>query len=151
MKIAESLLLKADMDSKIGSLTERIKKYSVVQEGSKPHEDPLNLIKKVHGIIADRFELMRRIEAANARVKTADGRTVADALNDQDVLRCQSHVLKEAIAATQKEPDRYRLTELKWVAVINVENIQKQLDDLAKKIREVNAVIQETNWKEELE
>jgi len=151
MKIAEALLLKADMDSKITSLTERIKKYAVVQEGTEPHEDPRKLIKKVNGVTADRFDLARRIQAANARAKTADGRSVSDVLLHREMLRWQSHVIKQAIEATQKEPDRYRLAELKWVSVIDVEKMQKQLDDFSKRLREANAAIQEANWREDLE
>jgi hypothetical protein len=151
MKIAEALLLKADMDTKITSLTDRIKKYAVVQEDTVPDEDPTKLIKKVSGVIADRFELILRIQAANARVKTADGRVLSDVLTHRDMLRWQAHIIKQAVDATQKEQDRYRPTELKWVSVIDVEKMQKQLDGFAKRLREVNAAIQEANWREDLE
>ena len=51
----------------------------------------------------------------------------------------------------QKEPDRYSMAEIKWVATLKVANLQKQSEGLAKTIRELNASIQETNWKSELE
>jgi len=55
-----------------------------------------------------------------------------------------------AIGATQKEPDRYSVREIKWVAAVDVAKLQKQSEDLARQIRELNAKIQETNWKIEL-
>jgi hypothetical protein len=43
------------------------------------------------------------------------------------------------------------MAEIKWVATMKVANLQKQSDDLAKTIRELNASIQQTNWTSELE
>ena len=43
MKLAEALLLRADMQKKLASLRERIVANAVVQEGDKPHEDPEKL------------------------------------------------------------------------------------------------------------
>ena len=42
------------------------------------------------------------------------------------------------------------MAEIKWVATVDVSKLQKQSDDLAKRLREVNALIQETNWRAEL-
>jgi hypothetical protein len=42
------------------------------------------------------------------------------------------------------------MKEIKWVATVSVANLQKQSDDLSKKIRALNVVIQETNWAVEI-
>ena len=52
-----------------------------------------------------------------------------------------------AIAGTRKEPDRYGVREIKWVAKLPVAKLQKQSEDLAKQIRELNVEIQQANWK----
>ena len=44
MKLAEALLLRSDLQKKIASLKERIARYSVVQEGDRPAEDPKALL-----------------------------------------------------------------------------------------------------------
>jgi hypothetical protein len=49
-----------------------------------------------------------------------------------------------------KEPDRYSLKEIKWVATINVSDYQKRMDDYSKKIRDLNINIQAANWKFEI-
>jgi len=37
------------------------------------------------------------------------------------------------------------------VATVDVAKLQKQCDDLSKQLRELNVLIQETNWKVEVE
>ena len=46
MKIAEALLLRADIKKKLASSRTRIGTNAVVQEGEQPHEDPNQLIKE---------------------------------------------------------------------------------------------------------
>jgi cell fate (sporulation/competence/biofilm development) regulator YmcA (YheA/YmcA/DUF963 family) len=50
MKLAEALLLRADVQKKLESLRERISKNTVVQEGEKPSEDPNELLERVTAI-----------------------------------------------------------------------------------------------------
>lgn len=45
MKLAEALLLRGEMQTKIASLHQRVTNNAVVQEGEQPHEDPRELIK----------------------------------------------------------------------------------------------------------
>jgi len=40
--------------------------------------------------------------------------------------------------------------EIKWKATLDVSKLQKQADDLAKSIRELNGAIQQANWSAEL-
>jgi hypothetical protein len=49
-----------------------------------------------------------------------------------------------------RDPDRYSMSEIKWVACIDVRSLQKQSDDIARHVRELNLLIQETNWKTDL-
>jgi len=67
------------------------------------------------------------------------------------VFRSRRSLLQAAVAATKNEPERYSVREIKWVAKLDVQRLQRQSEDLSKKIRELNARIQETNWKVELE
>ena len=62
----------------------------------------------------------------------------------------QHSLLSHAVAQSVREPDRYSRKEIKWVATMKVKGLQKQIEDLAKKIRQLNGAIQETNWKTEL-
>jgi hypothetical protein len=147
MKLAEALLLRADLQKKIASLRERVVANAVVQEGDKPHEDPTTLMSEAFGAIDKLETLVSKINETNLRAKLADGRTLTAAIARRDTLAAQHALITAAIAGCRKEPDRYGVREIKWVATLKVAKLQKQSDDLAKKIRELNALIQEANWK----
>jgi hypothetical protein len=151
MKIAEALLLRADMQKKLASLRERIGQNAVVQEGDKPHEDPSKLIKEAFAVQEEMESLIFRINQANLQNHLPDGRSLTEAIARRETLAAQHSLLQHAITNTQREPDRYSMTEIKWVSMLKVGSLQKQAEDLAKKIRELNAAIQEVNWKAELE
>jgi len=145
------MLLRADIRKKSASLRIRIGQNAVVQQGDEPHEDPTKLIEEAFSLLKEYESLVFRINQANMHNMLPDGRSLTQAIAHRDTVAAQHSLLQHAIANTQKEPDRYSNTEIKWVATLKVGNLQKQSEDLAKKIRELNAAIQETNWKVELE
>lgn len=151
MKLAEALLLRADLQKKIASLQSRISQYASVQQGDKPHEDPAKLMKEATGVIEEFEKLVILINTANLEHKLKDGRSLTFALARRDTLIRRHSLLQSAIGGSSKQPDRYGVKEIKWVAVMNVAGLQKQADDLSKKIRELNADIQEANWRIEIE
>lgn len=151
MKIAEALLLRADMQKKLASFRERIARNAVIQEGESPHEDPQHLLNEAIALLKEMETLVFQINQTNASVTLADGRSLTAAIAHRDTLAGQHSVLQHAIASTQREPDRYSMSEIKWVSTLKVASLQKQADDVAKSLRELNAQIQETNWKYELQ
>jgi hypothetical protein len=151
MKLAEALVLRADTQKKLASLRQRIGSNSVVQDGNQPSEDPNELLKEAFGVLNELRELIGKINAANAANKLPDGRTLTEAIAQRDELAQQHSLMQHAIASSSKEPDRYSMKEIRWVACVDIKKLQKQSDDLAKKIRELNLMIQETNWATDLE
>jgi hypothetical protein len=151
MKLAEALLLRSDMKKKLASLRERIAANAVVQDKEKPQENPAQLMKEAAGILGEAEGLVLQINAANAASKASDGRSLAQLVARRDTLVQQHSLLQVAVQGARKEPDRYSMKEIKWVATVDVAKLQKQSDDLSKKIRELNALIQETNWRVEIE
>ena len=147
MKLAEALLLRSDLQKKSASLRERIVASAVVQEGDKPHEDPNELMKQAFDVHAQLEKLVADINGTNIGAKLPDGRTLTEAMALRDTLTSNHGLLHAAIAATRKEPSRYGAREIKWVSVVPVSKLQKQSDDIAKKLRTLNGMIQETNWK----
>ncbi len=151
MKLAEALLLRADMLKKLASLRERIAQNAVVQDGEKPYEDPTELLAQAAGVIAEQEKLVVQINATNIASRLSDGRTLAQAVAARNALAQRHSLLVASIAAVQKEPDRYSVREIKWKATLDVAKLQKQIEDLAKQIRELNAAIQQANWKVDLQ
>lgn len=150
MKLAEALLLRGDMQKKITSLRERIVSNGLVQEGDKPAEDPNALLKEAFEVADELEKLVISINRANLQHKLADGRTITEAIARRDTLAQRHSLLQSAIKATKEEPNRYSMREIKWVSTVSVSKLQKQSEDLAIKLREINALIQETNWKVDL-
>lgn len=150
MKLAEALMLRGDMQKKVAALRERIVRNSLVQEGSTPLEDANALLLEAFGVIHELEKLVTAINTINLSSKLPDGRSLTAAMAHRDSLVQQHAILQAAIAATHKEPDRYSAREIKWMTALNIVSLQKQSEDLARRIRELNANIQETNWKVDL-
>ncbi len=150
MKIAEALILRADMQKKLASLKQRIGNNVIVQEGDVPHEDPAALMAQAFAAQDELEALVVRINLANQTHALADGRVLSQAVAHRDTLVARHALISHAVASTHKEPDRYSHKEIKWQAVIKVASLQKQADDLAQAIRNLNIAIQEANWKAEL-
>jgi len=146
MKLAEALLLRADLMKKLASLRQRIVANAVVQEGDEPHEDPKQLMSEAFGAMEELAGLVARLHETNLTAKLPDGRTLTRAIAERGRLESQHALLTAALAGTKKEPDRYGVREIKWVATLKVPKLQKQADNIAKKLRELNAQLQETNW-----
>ena len=150
MKIAEALILRSDMQKKLASLKQRIGNNVIVQEGDAPHEDPAALIAQAFAVQDELEKLVVNINQANQTHALADGRKLAVAVAQRDTLVARHALITHAVGSTAKEPDRYSMKEIKWKAVIKVAALQKQADDLAQAVREINVAIQEANWKAEL-
>lgn len=151
MKLAEALLLRGDMQKRLASLQARIARNVLVQEGSKPSEDPAVLLKEAAGVIDELETLVIAINTANLKHTLPDGRSLTAAIAHRDNLSQRHATWQAAIDGAQREPDRYSSREIKWVTTVQVSKLQKQIEDLAKQIRTLNAAIQETNWQVELE
>ena len=150
MKLAEALLLRADLNKNLASLRERINRNAIVQEGETPKEKVEDLLAEATSVLEEQQKLVRTINAANESTKLADGRLLADVLALRDTVIARHSLLTATIAATHKDVDRYSQREIKWIAQIDVANLQKQADDLSRKIREVNVTVQAANWQIEI-
>lgn len=77
MKLAEALLLRADIQKKLSSLQVRAQKYAVVQEGERPAEDPKELLRQIEAVAG---ELQQLVFAINRRgIPPHSGRVVGSA------------------------------------------------------------------------
>jgi hypothetical protein len=150
MKLAEALLLRADMQKKLASLQARAQKYAVVQEGEHPAEDPQAVLGQIAAVASDLQQLVFGINRANLQHKIASGESLTEALARRDSLALRHRIVQSVIDVCAKPPERYGVKEIRWVTTVNVAALQQEVDDLAKQIRELNAAIQEAGWKVEL-
>jgi hypothetical protein len=151
MKLAEALLLRADLQKKLASLQSRVQKYVFVQEGEQPAEDPVAILRESDEVAEQLRRLVFVINRANLGNTIRSGETITEALATRDSLVSRHSILLSAIDACGRPPERYGVKEIRWVATVEVGKLQGQVDGLAKQIRELNASIQEAGWRVELE
>jgi len=151
MKLAEALLLRADIQKKLASLRERIRKYTVVQEGEKPAEDPRQLLEQVTAVAERLQRLIFAINEANFTGQTARGRSLTAALAEREILLLRHSILQATAESAAKPPERYGVKEIRWIKTVDVARLQQAADELAQQIREVNAEIQAANWQIEIQ
>ena len=152
MKLAEALILRADCQKRIAQLKSRLLVNAKVQEGDAPAETPQELIAELGRVSTELLDLIKRINRTNSNSATAfAGRgTISDALAERDVLALQRAAYAELAQTAAISHGRFTRSEVKYVSTINVAEIQKRADELAKNYRDLDGRIQELNWQTEL-
>ena len=146
MKLAEALVLRADAQKKLAQLRQRLLLSARYQEGERPPEDPQALLDDVERIAAELEDLIRRINRTNSQTEFGDGLTMSDALARRDVLSVRRGIYADVAQAASVRQDRYSRSEVKFVAAMDVAELQREVDRLSKEYRELDARIQARNW-----
>ena len=149
MKLAEALQERADLNRKIEELRRRLNNCILVQEGEEPAEDPAVLLKELDSAV-DRLEtLMAQINLTNCRTK-AEGMTLTELIAKKDALQLRLSAYRDLVYTAGQSTSRARGTEIKVKAVLKASELQKQADAMAKELRRLDNLLQETNWKTKL-
>ncbi|WP_412743702.1 DIP1984 family protein [Krasilnikovia sp. MM14-A1004] len=154
MKLAEALALRADAARRAEQLRARVAASARYQEGEAPAEDAAVLLTEAAEVLGELESLIRRINRTNAGTPLGTGGgTLTDALARRDVLRLRHATVSSAADAAAGDGQRgYRQlrSELKMIPALPVAELRAQADDLARQLREVDTLIQRTNWEVDL-
>ena len=150
MKLAEALILRADCQKRIAQLKARLLTNARVQEGDAPAENPPELISELGRVSTELLDLIKRVNRTNSGTAFAGRGSISDALADRDVIALQRAAYAELAQTAAITQGRLTRSEVKYVATINVAEIQKRADEFAKNYRDLDARIQELNWQTEL-
>ena len=150
MKLAEALIRRADCQKRFEQLKARLILNAKVQEGDVPAETPAELLAELARVANELLEFIKRINKTNSVTVFSAGETLSDVLAARDVLALQRAAYAEMAQAASITQGRYTRSEVKYVATVNVADLQKRVDELAKNYRELDARIQELNWQTEL-
>lgn len=150
MKLAEALLLRNDLQTKLASLQQRINNNVLVQEGDQPSEEPNVLLSNAFAVNIELHDLIKRIHSTNAQAISINGSSLLEVLNARDRLISQHRIVQQAIDNSRRENGRYSSSEIRWVKVISVSELQKQADEISAKLRQNNLEIQASNWQIDL-
>lgn len=149
MKLAEALTLRADLQKRIAQLKIRLLANAKVQEGDTPAEDPVLLLQELDDNTAQLETLIRQINKTNNST-LVDGASLVDLIARKDVLTLKISILRDFVQLAANKLDRYSNTEIKVFSTINVAEKQREIDALAKELRELDTRLQGLNWATDL-
>ncbi len=121
-----------------------------VQVGEQPAEDPTALLAEVEGTFARLVELVSSINRTNARTAFSEKLTISDAIAERDATGKKRDLYAGVADAASTRQDRYSKSEVKFFATIPIAELQRKVDDLSKRFRELDTKLQELNWSTEL-
>lgn len=145
MKIAEALILRADIQKRISQLKTRLNNNAKVQENEEPAENPEFLLTELDDLISQLNDLIIKINRTNTLSKI-DGISLVELIAKKNTLSQKTGILREFIEIASQKINLYSSTEIKVFSTVNVPAQQKQLDKLSKEIRETDTKLQQANW-----
>ena len=146
MKLGEALARRSDLQKRLAQLGVRLRESAVVQEGSQPPESPADLLAEVDRLADELEQLIAHINRTNSATRLPSGVTLTEALARRDVLALRHGVLYQAAEAAAQTQARYIRSEIRIVRLVDVAAVRAQLDDLARRRRELDTEIQGHNW-----
>ncbi|MFB2556408.1 DIP1984 family protein [Herbiconiux liangxiaofengii] len=151
MRLAEALLERADLQKRTAALQERVVANAFYQEGETPAEDAAELLEECLRVQAELERLVTAVNLTNAVAVLPDGRTVTAALAARETLRAQHAILVRASdAASGGRGYRQMRSELRQLSALPVRELRQRADQVAVELRELDALIQRTNWEVDL-
>lgn len=149
MKLAEALQARADLNRRIQQLRTRLQNNAIVQEGEKPAEDPKALIKELDGCVDELETLIARINLTNCKTEV-EGRSLTQMIARRDTLTLKLSAYRDLATAASQTACRASRTEIKILSTVSVQDLQKQVDGMARDLRLLDNAIQAANWTTEL-
>ena len=146
MKLAEALLLRADLMKKIEHLQNRIVPVLIVSDDKIPQEDPNKLMAQLRKTIQDLETLIIRINKTNNETYIEGEGLLMEALAKRDSLKMLSEKLRNIRYAAQinNSGDKNLKT------TIDIKKLQIEMDQTGRAFREIDSKIQGINWLTEL-
>ena len=149
MKLAEALQERADLNRKIEELKRRLSNVILVQEGEEPAEDPAVLLQALDAAAARLEYLLAAINLTNCRTKV-NGETLTALIARKDALLVRLAAYRDLVYQAGQNTARARGTEIRVKTTLKAVELQKPVDTMAKEVRLLDNLLQETNWKTKL-
>ena len=145
MKLAEALILRADLQKRIEQLRIRLNNNAKVQENDTPTEDPKSLMTELDNFIEQLTLLIKQINKTNS-ITLSNGVTLTDMIAERDTLILKANIMRTFLQYASQKVELYSNKEIKILSTVDVPTLQKDLDELSKKIREIDTELQQANW-----
>lgn len=150
MRLAEALVMRADCQRKVAQLKQRLGRVIKVQEGEQPAESPGDLLNELRRTLDDLAIWVKKINKTNALSAFDTSVSLAEALAERDRIMQHRNILNELLSEASIRQERYSRQEVKFYTTLEIADLQKEVDDLSRKYRELDFKIQEKNWSTDL-
>ncbi|MCL2604689.1 MAG: DIP1984 family protein [Defluviitaleaceae bacterium] len=152
MKLAEALIARKDYQNKAAQIKRRMEQNIKVEEDTEPAEDIAKLFRQYDATMSDLETLVKRINKTNAVTVIDAGETLVDAIAARDCLKAKIGVYNELIKeAADLRGDSWRSEKrIKYIRLVDISEMRKSTDGMAKQFRELDTKIQGLNWTTEL-
>ena len=151
MKLANALAQRADLQRRIAQLGSRLMNNAKVQEGEQPAEEPKELLSELESASAQLEELIGRINLTNTAARCETGESLTVLLARRDCLKMKLGIYREFLQNASDVVPRGLRTEIRIVSTVKVSQMQKQVDDMSRDLRQLEETIQSLNWTTELQ
>jgi len=150
MKLAEALILRSDLKKRTEQLRQRLKRNVKIQEGDRVSEEPDTLIAEFDRVAAELEAVIRQINWTNSNVLFDDLHRITDALAMRDTLDLRISAIRDVIDEASERERFFTRSEIKFVVTVDTAALQKQLNELSRKRRELDTRLQAINWQIDL-
>ena len=151
VKLGEALARRAELQTRLTQVRDRLRASALVQEGDEPAEDPQPLLAELDAIASELEDLIAGINVTNAQTRLESGMTLTEALARRDVLGMLHGALKAVAEATAQQQARYSRSEIRLVRTFDVGAVRARVDQLARERRQLDVEIQNANWTGDLQ
>ena len=146
MKLAEALLLRADLMKKIEHLQYRITPLLIVSDDRLPQEDPAELMAQLRKTISDLESIIIRINKTNNETLVEGEGILMEALAKRDSLK----MLAEKLRSIRQSAQVNNSGDKNLKTTVDIKKLQSEMDQTGRSFREIDSKIQEINWLTEL-
>lgn len=157
MKLAEALMLRAELKKDADDLLKRLEENAVYDEERQPMEDSKELFNKMINTLLDIRRLEEKIWKTNMNTVMQGKKTIYDFLRDRDhlvrvVYRKNRLINMYKTNFMEKSQYYYKdeTNKIKKFFAFDIKTLIAERDEAAKKCREINLMIQRKNWEVEL-
>lgn len=141
--------MRADLQKRIAQTRERLKLNSKVQEGDTPSEDPEVLLEELNRDTERLQQLIAQINLTNSKIES-EGVTLTEMIAKKDVLSLKTSILREFLQEASEKIERYSNKEIRILSTVDVQKLQKEVDQMSQELRILDVKLQSLNWSVDL-
>ncbi|MBR2883724.1 MAG: DIP1984 family protein [Clostridia bacterium] len=150
MKVAEALIERAALKSRLEQIKSRMEANVSVQEGNTPAEDIEYLMNSYLSMNVKFTDLICKINRTNQSISNSSGTTLAELITRRDNYKHLAKVYRDLYSAATFTQHRYARNEILYMRMVDATQLQNKIDEFSKRYRELDTEIQSINWTSDL-